>query len=102
MGLTPEGGHRLYSENDYKRLVFVRRIRELGFSLNEIRELLKLVDEKTFTCAEIATLSQKHLDDIGAKIKDLRKIERHMKDMLSQCSREKVPECAILDILFKA
>ena len=58
-------------------------------------------DENTYTCAEVATLSQKHLDDIRAKIKDLRKIERHMKDMLSQCSREKVPNCAIIDALFE-
>ena len=95
-----EGGNRLYDTEQVKRLSFIRRSRELGFSLDEIRELLRLVDEKTFTCAEIAALSQKHLDDIRAKIKDLRKIERHMKDMLSQCSRERTPDCATLDTLF--
>ena len=105
IGIMPEprrstGGNRLYEEEHIKRLAFIRRSRELGFSLDEIRELLKLVDENTYTCAEVATLSQKHLDDIRAKIKDLRKIERHMKDMLSQCSREKVPDCAIIDVLF--
>lgn len=96
-----EGGHRLYDEEHLKRLVFVRRSRELGFSLDEIRELLELVDENTFTCAEIAALSQKHLDDVKAKIKDLRKIERHMKDMLSQCSKDNTPDCAIIDALFE-
>ncbi len=94
------GGNRVYNEQQVKRLSFIRRTRELGFSLDEIRELLRLVDENTYTCAEVATLSQKHLDDVKAKIKDLRKIERHMKDMLSQCSREKVPDCAIIDVLF--
>jgi len=94
------GGNRVYNEQQVKRLSFIRRSRELGFSLDEIRELLRLVDENTYTCAEVATLSQKHLDDVKAKIKDLRKIERHMKDMLSQCSREKVPDCAIIDVLF--
>lgn len=96
------GGNRLYNERQIKRLAFIRRSRELGFSLNEIRELLRLVDEKTFTCAEIAALSQKHLDDIRTKIRDLKKIERHMKDMLSQCSRDNTPDCAIIDILFHA
>ena len=106
IGIMPEprrstGGNRLYEEEHIKSLAFIRRSRDLGFSLDEIRELLKLVDENTYTCAEVATLSQKHLDDIRAKIKDLRKIERHMKDMLSQCSREKVPNCAIIDALFE-
>ena len=97
-----DGGNRLYDEGQFKRLNFIRRSRELGFSLDEIREMLRLVDEKDFTCAEIAAISQHHLDDIKLKIKDLRKIERHMKDMLSQCSRERTPDCAILDILFQA
>lgn len=105
IGIMPQprrsiGGNRLYKEEHIKRLAFIRRSRELGFSLDEIRELLRLVDENTYTCAEVATLSQRHLDDIKSKIKDLRKMERHMKDMLSQCSREQVPDCAIIDVLF--
>jgi len=95
------GGNRIYDEKQVKRLAFIRRSRELGFPLDEIRELLRLVDEKTFTCAEISTLSQKHLDDVRTKIKDLKKIEKHMKNMLSQCSREQVPDCAIIDVLFE-
>ena len=95
------GGNRIYDEKQVKRLAFIRRSRELGFPLDEIRELLRLVDEKTFTCAEISTLSQKHLDDIRTKIKDLKKIEKHMKNMSSQYSREQVPDCAIIDVLFE-
>lgn len=95
-----QGGNRIYNENQFNRLNFIRRSRELGFSLDEIHEMLRLVDEKDFTCAEIAAINQRHLDDIKLKIKDLRKIERHMKDMLSQCSRERTPDCAILDTLF--
>lgn len=95
------GGNRVYDEQQVKRLSFIRRSRELGFSLDEIRELLRMVDENTFTCAEIAALSQKHLDDIKAKIKDLKKIERHMKGMLSQCSKDNTPDCAIIDALFE-
>ena len=84
-----------------KRLLFIRRSRELGFSIEAIRELLNLVDKKAYTCAEIANLSQKHLDGVRSKIKDLLKIEGHMQDMLSQCNKNSMPECFIIDALFE-
>src|SRR3990167_10088634 len=89
-----EGGNRLYNMEQAKRLAFIKRCRELGFPLDTIREFLKLVDEKNFTCAEIADISQHHLEDIRAKIRDLKKIESHIKDMLSQCNKDKTPDCA--------
>lgn len=105
IGLTPkpyrsEGGNRLYNPEQAKRLAFIKRCRELGFPLDTIREFLKLVDEKNFTCAEIADISQRHLEDIRAKIRDLKKIELHMKDMLSQCNKNNTPDCAFIEILF--
>jgi MerR family mercuric resistance operon transcriptional regulator len=106
IGLIPkpyrsEGGNRLYNMEQAKRLAFIKRCRELGFPLDTIREFLKLVDEKNLTCAEIADISQHHLEDIRAKIRDLKKIESHMKDMLSQCNKDKTPDCAFIEILFK-
>jgi len=95
-----EGGNRLYNVEQLKRLAFIKRCRELGFPLDTIRGFLKLVDEKNFTCAEIADISQHHLEDIRAKIRDLKKIESHMKDMLSQCNKNNMPDCAFIDILF--
>jgi MerR family transcriptional regulator, mercuric resistance operon regulatory protein len=95
-----EGGNRLYNMDQVKRLAFIKRCRELGFPLDTIRGFLKLVDEKNFTCAEIADISQHHLEDIRAKIKDLKKIESHMKDMLTQCNKNNMPDCAFIDILF--
>ena len=105
IGLIPkpsrsEGGNRLYNVEQLKRLAFIKRCRELGFPLVTIRGFLKLVDEKNFTCAEIADISQHHLEDIRAKIRDLKKIESHMKDMLSQCNKNNMPDCAFIDILF--
>ncbi len=96
-----EGGNRLYDTEQVKRLLFIRRSRELGFSIEAIRELLNLVDKKAYTCAEIANLSQKHLDGVRSKIKDLLKIEGHMQDMLSQCNKNSMPECFIIDALFE-
>jgi len=105
IGLIPkpsrsEGGNRLYNMEQAKRLAFIKRCRELGFPLDTVREFLKLVDEKNYTCAEIADISQRHLEDIRAKIRDLKKIESHMKDMLSQCNKDKTPDCAFIEILF--
>ncbi len=105
IGLIPkpyrsEGGNRLYNMEKVKRLAFIKRCRELGFPLDTIREFLKLVDQKNYTCAEIADISQHHLKDIRAKTRDLKKIESHLKDMLSQCKKNNTPECAFIEILF--
>ena len=59
-----DGGHRLYAEEHYKRLMFVRRIRELGFSLDEIRTMLSMVDGGNLTCAEVKEITVKHLEDV--------------------------------------
>ena len=104
IGLIPkpyrsEGGNRLYNMGQVKRLAFIKRCRELGFPLDTVRGFLKLVDEKNYTCAEIADISRHHLEDIRAKIRDLKKIESHMKDMLSQCNKDKTPNCAFIEIL---
>jgi len=61
-----------------------------------------LVDEKNYTCQEIAVLAQTHLNEIKEKIKDLKKIEKHMKAMLAQCDNDSSPDCAIIDVLFES
>ena len=85
-----------------KRLSFVRRARALGFTLNEVRALLRLVDGGDYTCAEAESLTLAHLDDVRRKIADLRKLERVLKDMASQCDGGTVPECPVIDALFGA
>ena len=56
-----EGGYRLYNESHQHRLSFIRRSRELGFSLEEIRGLLTLVDDNSYTCAQVHHLTLEHL-----------------------------------------
>jgi len=72
--IRSEGGHRLYKEEQLKRLYFIRRCRELGFTLHDIHELLYLVDEKTYTCAEVQNRTLEHLKEIQTKIRDLKKM----------------------------
>lgn len=102
--LTPPrtaGGHRLYGKEHIKRLMFVRRSRELGFSLGEIRTLLKLVDGKQYTCREVKALMEEHLGDIKKKISDLKRLQKTLADISSQCEGGMVPECPIIDALFE-
>jgi MerR family transcriptional regulator, mercuric resistance operon regulatory protein len=94
------GGHRLYGPDLVKRLTFVRRSRELGFTLEEIRALLRLVDGGGYTCAQIEALTRAHVSDIRRKITDLRKLKAVLESMAAQCSGGTVPECPIVDALF--
>ena len=96
------GGFRIYGPDHIKRLGFVRRSRQLGFSLDEVRNLLRLVDGHGHTCAEVHALMLSHLAEIRRKIRDLRRLQRAMAEMAARCSGESVPECPIVDALFDA
>ena len=100
--LRTEGGHRAYNEPQLKRLAFIKKSRELGFSLEEIRALLHLVDAGTYTCSEVHEMTMEHLERVRQKISDLRRLERVLKAMAADCSRGDVPECPIIDALFDA
>ncbi|MEL0108338.1 MAG: helix-turn-helix domain-containing protein [Rhodospirillaceae bacterium] len=95
------GGHRVYGEDHLKRLTFVRRCRDLGFTLDEVRTFLELVDGQDYTCAQIEQITLEHLREVRQKISDLKKLERVLKEMASQCSGGTVPECPIIDALSK-
>ena len=94
-----QGGHRLYTADLVERLVFIRRSRELGFSMEEIRQLLSLVDGDQVSCDRVQTIAEAHLDDIRSKIADLRKMENSLCELSSQCSGDDVPECPIIAVL---
>ena len=96
-----EGGHRIYSENHLKRLVFIRRGRELGFSLEDIRALLKLIDGGGHTCQQVEAITLHHLGNIHQKILDLKKLGKILAKISSECGGGVVPECPILDALFE-
>jgi MerR family mercuric resistance operon transcriptional regulator len=96
------GGYRLYSPDHLKRLTFIRRGRELGFRLEELRDLLRLVDGHNYTCAQVRALTLEHVADIRRKIADLKALERAMSAVAAKCSGNKVPDCPIIDALFQA
>jgi len=105
IGLMPDpdrssGGYRIYDQSHLKRLLFVRRSRELGFTLQEIRELLELVDGGDYTCAEVRDRTIVHLEEVAQKIRDLQKMQRTLKTMAAKCDGGLVPECPIVDSLY--
>lgn len=101
--LPPErsaGGHRLYKLDDQRRLRFIMRGRELGFSIDELRSLLSLVDSKAYTCGEVHDLSMDHLESVRQKITDLKRLERTLVKISNECSGGAVPECPVIDALW--
>lgn len=94
-----EGGRRIYGPSETRLLAFIRRGRELGFGLEEIRALLALGAPGKASCADVREIAAHHLDDVRSKIADLRKLERLLAKTIAQCSGTKVPDCPLLDIL---
>lgn len=104
IGVMPEprrldNGYRVYDEEDRKRLSFILRGRDLGFSLEEVKGLLALLDKNIVTCAEVHARTMKHLASVRQKISDLKKLERVLSETAAQCSGERVPACPVIDAL---
>lgn len=96
------GGNRQYNHDQLKRLSFIKTSRELGFSIDEIRALLEMVDRQDFTCSEVHGLTIGHLASVREKIKGLRRLEKALVGMAAECSQGDVPDCPILETLFEA
>ena len=106
-GLMPEpprsdGGHRIYAFIHVKRLNFIRRSRELGFSLQQIEELLKFIDEPDHYCGEVKAMTMLKAREIQQKIDDLQKLKRALNKMVNKCkgSRYSIDNCPIVDALY--
>ena len=93
------GGHRIYSEDHVKRLQFIRRCRELGFSLGEIEGLLELDSGENKTCEQVRHATEVHLRDVQEKISDLKKMEDTLVELISQCDDLSSPICPIIEAL---
>jgi len=105
IGLMPEpgrskSGYRQYDPAHEDRLSFIIRSRELGFSIDDIKGLLDLVDRRAVSCADVKVIAQLHLEDIRRKLADLRGMERVLAETTRCCSGAEVPECPLIDTLF--
>lgn len=95
-----EGGHRMYSDKHRRQLGFIRRGRELGFSLETIANLLGLAEQPT-SCGEVRKLASAHLLDVEQRIVDLQRLRDSLRDTVRHCKGGAAVDCAVLDALYQ-
>ncbi|MBR7889225.1 helix-turn-helix domain-containing protein [Marinomonas sp. A79] len=104
IGLLPkaarsESGYRLYTAQDHSRLRFIRRSRGLGFSLDDIRELLSLADQQQAPCASVDAKVNQQLEQVRARLKDLQAMEHELKRLNGCCEGGVIFNCRIIETL---
>lgn len=104
IGLMPEpertqGGQRRYGETELDRLAFVRHGRQLGFSLDAIRDLLNLADNPGQPCADADSIAQRQLKQVEDRIACLQGLQVELKRMIAGCGHHLVADCRVLEVL---
>ncbi len=104
IGLLPEpgrtrGNYRAYSDDHRTRLTFIRRARELGFALDQVKALLDLADQKENDCRAVDAIAGEHLAAIDRKIADLQALRRELRDLVGQCQQGTIADCRIIAAL---
>lgn len=111
IGLLPSadrqaGGQRVYGDADVKRLTFIRRCREFGFSIDQVRSLVALAQDPQSSCMRARDLAQEHLAAVRAKLAQQKALERSIAAFVASCETSCAggpgPDCVILDDLSKA
>ncbi|WP_294216268.1 helix-turn-helix domain-containing protein [uncultured Sphingomonas sp.] len=92
-----EGNYRSYRPEDLERLRFIRRTRDLGFSLDEVRALLAMAEQRDRDCGTVDEIATRHLDEIDRKIADLTALRRELAGAIASCAGGTVAECRILE-----
>lgn len=103
-GLIPQparsaANYRLYEQPHLDRLSFIRRSRDLGFTLDQVRTLLQLADDRRRDCAMIDTIATENLREVDRKIADLTALRRELASVIASCQGGSVSECRILEAL---
>ena len=100
------GGQRVYGDPDVKQLTFIRRCREFGFSIEQVRALLSLLQNPASSCSHARDLASAHLVTVRAKLAELKALERSIAGFVASCDASCAggpgPDCVILDDLSKA
>ncbi|KIZ43391.1 MULTISPECIES: helix-turn-helix domain-containing protein [Hyphomicrobiales] len=105
IGLLPEAGrsagnYRVYGQAELDRLRFIRRCRALGFSLDQVKELVALSSDEERPCAEVDALTREHLDEIERKIADLKSLADQLRRISASCDgATHISNCRIIEAL---
>jgi Cu(I)-responsive transcriptional regulator len=93
------GNYRAYAARHLARLSFIRRGRDLGFSLDDIRELLRLSDDRDQPCADVDRIARAHLAEVQRKLADLAALGGELRQLIDQCQHGTIAECRIIEAL---
>ncbi len=104
IGLLPPpartgGNYRAYARGHLEQLSFIRRGRDLGFSLDAVRELLRLSDDRGQSCADVDRIARLHLIEVERKLADLRALRAELRQLLEHCQHGTIAECRIIEAL---
>ena len=104
VGLLPapartSGNYRSYDKAHLGRLSFIRRARDLGFSLEQVRALLGLAEDRDRPCEAVDAIARQHLDEVDRKIGDLQALRRELDGLIGRCRHGAVSECRIIEAL---
>jgi len=104
LGLLPnvarsDSGYRQYSEAEVHTLRFIKRSRDLGFSMAEIAELVALWQNRRRASASVKRIAQRHVDDLTTRIEAMQAMQRTLRELLRHCQGDGRPDCPILDDL---
>jgi DNA-binding transcriptional MerR regulator len=93
------GNYRAYSAEHLGRLSFIRRARDLGFSMEQVATLLALVDRKDQSCEAVDIVARAHLAEIDRKLRDLRALRKELATMIANCDHGTIADCRIIEAL---
>ncbi len=94
-----DSGYRQYTEADVHSLRFIRRARDLGFSMDEIAQLLGLWQDKARASSQVKQIAQKHIDNLAERIAAMQAMQRSLQTLVGCCHGDERPDCPILDDL---
>ena len=94
-----DAGYRVYGERDVQVLQFIHRGRALGFSLEQIRTLLTLWQDKQRASKDVRAMARQHIDELDRKIAEMQAMRRTLETLATRCHGDDRPDCPILDDL---
>ena len=99
--IRTKNGYRIYDKTDIKRLIFIKKAKELGFTLKEIKELIDLKVDSNKTCGDVKNLATKKITNIQDKINTLQNIKKVLQKLVVKCNSNEIDtnECPILEVL---
>lgn len=94
-----DANYRDYSRSHLTKLTFIRRSRNLGFSMAQVRSLLELAGDDDNPCAQVDTMARDHIEEVDRKIADLTALRTELSQLLNSCDSENIGECRIVEAL---